>query len=273
MGTNTTTTATEDGDLLSAGGVMTGNTVIDLSSTTDQITTMNGVANAAAQIGIDSVDLSGVTVSSGTVNVTGGATANTITTGSAIDTITGGNGIDVINGKGAADIIDLTEGTAASDIVVLDQLTGLDVITGFTTGASGDVVRVSVGGVASALIEGSGDAVAAGDTANIEDVTADEVLAATENIAFISGDFSTLAALDTALETGARELSTTTHTSSAGEDIALIYDDGSHSYFVVANIDTVATAQIATVTLTQLAKFVGETDATTFVAGNFEFVA
>jgi hypothetical protein len=273
MGTNTATTATEDGDLLSAGGVMTGNTVIDLSSTTDQITTMNGVANAAAQIGIDSVDLSGVTVSSGTVNVTGGATANTITTGSAIDTITGGNGIDVINGKGAADIIDLTEGTAASDIVVLDQLTGLDVITGFTTGASGDVVRVSVGGVASALIEGSGDAVAAGDTANIEDVTADEVLAATENIAFISGDFSTLAALDTALETGAAELSTTTHTSTAGEDVALIYDDGSHSYFVVANIDTVATAQIATVTLTQLAKFVGETDATTFVAGNFEFVA
>jgi hypothetical protein len=144
---------------------------VDLSSTTDQITTFNGSANAAIQKGFEKVDLSGFTGQHGadvTANKNGGTIVTTgnddvIVGGVAIDTITPGRGddtIDITETTNTVDVINMTEAdsstiatTAPKAAAKTDSLSGdtlvwgngIDVVTGFVGGASGDTVDTSVG--------------------------------------------------------------------------------------------------------------------------------
>ena len=127
--------ADKGSDTLSMGGTQSGNIVIDLSSTTDQITTLNGVGNTAVQKGFESVDLSSVTVSSGSATITGSSTAGTLVGSSANDTITGGTAADTITGGTGADT--MTGGATGLDTFVIAA--GAAVITIGGSGNSGTI--------------------------------------------------------------------------------------------------------------------------------------
>ena len=132
-----------------------GSIVVDLSSTTDQITLFNGLANSAAQTGFEDIDVSAYTqTGSDGADITGSSGANVIVGTGYADTIRGGEGADTITAGAGSDTIVLTETTAAIDTVVFDSLSGSDTITGFGAGDqlnvnallnSGDVVFTTSG--------------------------------------------------------------------------------------------------------------------------------
>jgi hypothetical protein len=132
---------------------------VDLSSTTDQVTTFNGASNATAQIGFENVNLSAYT-GFGAV-VTGSTGANTIVGTGSADQITGGNGADTITGGGGNDAIDLAETTAAVDRVVYGSTAaanGEDTVTGFIAGVGGDVLSFNSFVTITGTLEGAGAA-------------------------------------------------------------------------------------------------------------------
>jgi hypothetical protein len=142
-GDTATVSASVTGDLLSLGGTMTGDTVIDLSSTTDQISSISGVANAAAQKGFESVDGSSAAMV-GTVKftITGSTGINHITGDSGADVISAGDGADIITGKGGADV--LTGGAGRDNFVfeATPTANGIDTIADFIEGAAGDYLAI-----------------------------------------------------------------------------------------------------------------------------------
>ena len=116
------------------GAMNSGLTVVDLSSTTDQLTQANGAVNTATQVGFESVDASALT-GSFAINVTGSNTANVIVGTANADNIFANGGADIITGGAGADTIDLTETISAADTVVFNDAASSDTITGFTCGA------------------------------------------------------------------------------------------------------------------------------------------
>ena len=89
---------------------------VDLSSTTDQVTTFNGAANAATQTGFLNVDLSGysgygaeVTANASGSTITGTGSADVINGGAGGDTYTMTAGNDVVTLGASADTINTTE--------------------------------------------------------------------------------------------------------------------------------------------------------------------
>jgi len=119
-----------------AGANNQGLTVIDLSSTTDQVTQINGAVNSVATTNFESFDASGLTGSQ-TVSVTGSDEANTIVGTGNADTIVAGKGNDTITG---GDGVDTLVGGAGDDTFVITALSDLtdgsnaveDTITGGT---------------------------------------------------------------------------------------------------------------------------------------------
>jgi len=118
------------GDVLDAGagtadnlnvdftGIL-GGIAVDLTSTTDQIGTMDGATNSVAQVGFESVDLSGYTGFG--ASITGTKSANILTGTGSIDSISGGAGSDTITGGAGADVINV--GTGSNDIVSVASAT------------------------------------------------------------------------------------------------------------------------------------------------------
>jgi len=91
-----------------------GGIAVDLSSTTDQITTMESSANASAQIGFENVDLRAYDNFGSTV--TGSALANTITGTAGNDNISAGKGDDTIQVAVATNAdTDIMDGGAGAD--------------------------------------------------------------------------------------------------------------------------------------------------------------
>ena len=138
-----TGTTGEAGDTLVFVGNMTGDTTIDLSSTTDQVSHLSGNANAAAQTGFESINgASAVMVGTAKFNVTGSSGINHITTDTGNDVIDAGAGADVIAAKTGTDTV--TTG-AGADIVVLSTGTGHVTISDFTVGSGGDMIALDSG--------------------------------------------------------------------------------------------------------------------------------
>lgn len=139
------------GDTLNLTGAQTGNTTVDLSSTTDQITKVNGANNAPVQVGFENVSAAAVT-GAGTLTLTGSAGTNVITAstaGTGKTTITGGDGVDFISvANGAA-------ANASVDTIVVSATTAAnaDIITGFSGGAGADVFKYT-----GTLVNGTGTA-------------------------------------------------------------------------------------------------------------------
>jgi hypothetical protein len=294
MGTNTTTTANEDGDLLSVGGVITGNTVIDLSSTTDQITTLNGAANSAVQKGIESVNLDSVTVASGTVTITGSSAVNHITGSSGADVITGGEGADQINGKEGSNTIVLTETTAAVDAITYGG--GLDTITGYATDS--DTFTVDISAIEAQLtvdivyLDDAASVTLSNTTesASFHSVTSatatNDLDAATDDavLALTVGTYASASAVETALETGGIEAINPGDTPT-GSDIAIgdaffvLYNDTSGnahlavvSHGAAVDVSTVTVFASGALTVTDIAVF-NSTTVASLDAGDILFVA
>jgi len=145
-GTNTTVASSSTGDTLNLNGTGTGNTIIDLSSATDQITTINGVANAATQIGFEHVSAAGTSVAGGTFTIVGSSGINVITGAAGNDTIDGGAGNDTITGGGGVDVL---TGGAGNDTFVISATAaanGIDLITDFQAGntdGAADVINLT----------------------------------------------------------------------------------------------------------------------------------
>jgi S-layer protein len=93
---------------------------VDLSSTTDQVTTFNSFANSAIQKGFENVDLSGITGTYG-ADVTARAAGSTIVGTGNIDNIIGGAGADTITmGKASTTLAyDAINAGAGSDTLVI----------------------------------------------------------------------------------------------------------------------------------------------------------
>ena len=146
-------------DVLNGGALTEGNTLdinkamvlggiaVDLTSTTDQVTTFNGAANSAAQTGFYHVDLAGVTGSFGsdiTANaagstITGTANADVITGGAGADTVMGMVGTDTISTGGGSDTFVINAAQAAG-VGTIDLGSGTADVISYTlaTGSAGD---------------------------------------------------------------------------------------------------------------------------------------
>ncbi|MEP5459481.1 MAG: calcium-binding protein [Marinobacter alexandrii] len=154
-------TSTGDTLALSGGGALTGVSVIDLTSTTDQVQQLLGSANLAAQVGIENIDLSDL---NGSAQVTGTATANTIVGTATADTINGGGGNDAITGGLGADSMAGGAGADTFSFGTNGSIAGtsLDKITDFNTGGA-DILDF---GATAVLLAADATAPAAGTNAS-----------------------------------------------------------------------------------------------------------
>ena len=137
----------------------TGVMVVDLSSTTDQVVSIGGVADALIQKNFERLDASGLGSS---VNATGSSGTDIMTGSAGNDTLSGGAGNDLLDGGAGSDA--LTGGTgddtyvvdAAGDVVTENLNEGSDVVQSsitYTLGAN--VENLTLTG--SAAIDGTGN--------------------------------------------------------------------------------------------------------------------
>ena len=108
-----------DTDTLVLSGVVPGNheVVVDLSSATDQVVSIGGVADdTQKQINFENLNAAGI---GSFVTVTGSAGANSIIGSNGNDTITGGGGNDTLNGGLGADSL---TGGLGDDTYVVDNV-------------------------------------------------------------------------------------------------------------------------------------------------------
>jgi Ca2+-binding RTX toxin-like protein len=98
-------------DTLVVAAIGSGTYVIDLTATTDQLTTFNGATNATIQTGFENADFSsanGAVTATAAVagsNITGGTVADSLTGGAGNDTLSGGAGNDTLIGGAGTDSI------------------------------------------------------------------------------------------------------------------------------------------------------------------------
>jgi len=192
---------------------------VDLGAT-DQIVSLNGGANSAAQSNFENVNLNAFT-GFGAV-VAGSTGANNIVGTALADQITGGNGADTITGGGGNDAIVLTETVSSQDTVVVEATAaanGVDTITGFATTV--DKFNVDALGTATSL-SGTGAAVAYTHAVN--------TVAFFTGLAAGSADVSN-AALITALNAAVQK------TAGAGGTVSyiIVVDDNSSALYEVTD--------------------------------------
>jgi hypothetical protein len=150
-----TVTATVDTLNIIQNAVL-GGFLIDLSSTTDQVTTYNGAANAAVQKGFDNADLSGVTGNFG-ADITARALGSIITGTANADVINGGAGNDtfIVNTGTVANSDVMTGGAGTTD--TLQIATGLT-YTQATDASLATVEVITLVGTAAVVLTGQTEA-------------------------------------------------------------------------------------------------------------------
>jgi len=246
---------------------------IDLTSATDQVGTYNGSANAAVQIGFESVDASGITGTFG-VDITA------IKTGSKI---TGTTNSDVI-----------TLGAAVDTVVTIDAT--IDTINSFTKGAAGDVFNLSIaaleaaGGINAAASNftklnsaADGADVAAG-ASTIQELTLDGAAGAVnagnrDIFVMIGATVASTDAVETALEAGG-DVELTIHAADdvVGSSFFVVYSDGTDAYLASVRVNAATAAdtnfEATNLTAVNIAKLVGVTSIATtdFNVANFTWI-
>jgi len=241
---------------------------IDLSSTTNQIVSINGSAPTGTVTGFENVDASGYTGNSG-AQITAAATGSTITGTANVDAITLGAASDIVN---------------ATDAVSSATAVAVDVITGFTAGATaGDNIKLSLADIKALtavtdVVDGNVASVAAGATVTVETIVkgTPETLAAGDNVlAITGGTYANLTEVLRDLEGGGTSDITLASAPTAKDALIIVWSDGTDAYIsVAATEDTnavIATDDLVGFNLVKLAGITSVTDGM-FVAGNFDFV-
>jgi hypothetical protein len=257
----------------------------------DDMTSLTVVGDNAVDLSVVSstalatVDLSGLEDANFTASFAAATTGVTITAntstgntgvydiigGASDDTIVGTNGIDTFNGGGGNDSYTLGAG---ADTVIITKA-GLDTITDFAVGASGDQIDIDISTVG-AVIGGNSTDDTTGQAMSVEFITGQETLAAGDNILVLSGTtFATAALAGAAIEAGGARQVTFTANTTAADDILFLYSDGTDSYLVAGNIATTTTTiTAANLTETTLLTLSGidETELGSLNAANFDFI-
>ena len=212
----------------------------------------------------------------------GGVGNDIINGGTGVDTITGGAGVDTINTGTGADTVILTEIAATATTVNADIIAA----GGFTVGAAGDQVDITITAV-EAILGGGNDLILAGlsttspigtQTVVLTEVTAafDLGTAATTMIIELAGTFANTDAVETAIETGGSRALTFNGALAAGDQILIVYDDGANSYLAVAESGAVVAddglALAGGFTVTNILTLTGVSDVSTLVATNFDLL-
>lgn len=243
-GGNPSTTPT--GDFLILTGTALGASTIDLSSSTDQITQINGSANTAAQKGFENVDASALTGSGGVqvtaISGTAGQTGSTIEGSVNADIITLGSGIDTVV---------LFDGMAATPVANTVVTSKVDTIFSFTTGTGGDQFDVSgltLAGAVDNVLEVAG-------TANI----AAGLAGSDRNVIVLTDNDLSASTVKDALDT-----------IDLGANPRLLFIDEGTSVkgYLVANNDTTDNGGVTMVQIVELSG-IADIGAGTFAAGNF----
>ena len=167
-------------------------------------------------------------------------------------------------------------------------MNGIDLITDFgkATATSHDVLSISLTGYAgttgtagyiSALKDGSAAAVTTGSTLLVKVATGATTLAAGDNIISLAGaTFANAAAVQTAIEAGGSRALTFNSATTAGDDILVVWSDGTLGHVSAVNIASAApTITAANATVTDLVTLTGVTSIASgdFLAANFALVA
>jgi hypothetical protein len=254
-----------------SGIVVTGNNAMTFTGVVTA-----GSINASALTGI--LTVTGVVANA--VTITGGSAADVITGSAAADSITGGNGADTITSGTGSDSVVLTETIAAADTVVTTiggayTTAAADVITGFTSGAAGDILQIDI---SDSTANANTDIVAAGDGATaiagnlvIRTMTAGTgiTLAATDEIVVISGTLATAAALIASIGTGAGII-TKSAANTTTNGLLVVWYDGANTHVSSvsdAGADAAMTsAQLEVIDLVVLAGQVTDFNTANFVA-------
>ncbi len=206
-----------------------------------------------------------------------------------IVTYTLGSGTNTITTGTANDVVYLKASGGTDDIKLSTSSTGSITIHNFQVGASADDIVLSLTGLKAGTTATDyvnlDDAASAANTNAVASTTITGVIdfdsvTANDNLLVINADVASNAALETALEaSGAHEI-TLNGTFADGDAILVLYDNGTDSFLVSVEMndadagggagfaadDTFATGDLTAVTLIT---FVGISDATTIVDGNF----
>ncbi len=266
-GTNSTVTSSSTGDTLNLNGTATGNTVIDLSSTTDQITTINGVANAATQTGFEHVSAAGTSVAGGTFTIVGSSGINVITGAAGNDTIDGGAGNDTITGGGGVDVLTGGAGNDTFAISASAAANGIDLITDFQAGntdGAADVIDLT------ALDAFIGTTTETAST--ITDLGAAAQGAANTNIFRINvGTYADAAALLAAGVTGdaSRDFGATNVSTGTDAHAIALYVSSVTGNVRIAEVTISDNGGFVNNSVRDLVELVGVTDVTTLLTTNF----
>ncbi len=215
------------------------------------------------------------------ITYTGGNGTDAFTGTGGADTITAGLGADTITGNNGADNIDLTEATASADTVILNDDDATDNITGFTTGATDDVIQIDLtainaelGGAAEVLINSAG-VVGTGNNAVVQEIadeatlTAGQVSDTANIIKFTTTTLNNYAAFDYSFTTDNGQ-------TSAGDGIITVFYDADGGFANVGYLlsdnnevwdDDANTTFTSLATVTMTATEYGD-----LAAANFTFV-
>ena len=282
--------------------INTGATVIDAATFADALTLVPsaGATSGIVVTGVNAMTFTGIVTATSinasaltgiltvtaapanAVNITGGTAADVIVGSTAADSITGGNGADTITSGTGSDSVVLTETIAAVDTVVTTigaayTTAAADVITGFTAGATGDILHIDISdstdNAATGIVAaGDGQTAIAGNLA-IRTMTAGTgiTLATADEIVVISGTLADAAALMASIGTGAgiitkSSINTTTNA------LLVVWYDGTNTH-VSSVSDSGADAPMTTAGLAVIDLVILAGQVTGFDTANFVAVA
>lgn len=214
-----------------------------------------------------------ITDGAGDNTIKGGGGADTITSGLGADTVTGGLGKDdfKIVALAAATTVEVD---SITDFTVADDQVGFDLSDLETFENTTSVVDLTSAAAATTSI-------AAGDAVSVTKVTGAYNLstAGTGNVLALGSTTAfTVATLSDALEVGGSLALTTSAAVTARDAFVVFYDDNTDTYAALVSSDTAVAAgasfAAADLTVTNIAKFSGVSDATTIATSNvLAFVA
>jgi len=168
--------------------------------------------------------------------------------------------------------INLAVGAGTDTIIWNDTVNTLLTITGFEAGTSGDILSVDLS-ASGVLLDGNAVTIIAANAASLEELSAAETLATAgaDNVLILVGEiYATAAQAEAAIEaSGSRVITNVANTT--GEDILLVWSDGSSSYVGTYNYSTGGTIPVGDLTTHVELTGVNASVSGTFVNGNFDF--